>query len=101
MNKIDVEKTQARALFVPAPEEMIDQQNKLVDSQVEVFVQYCLAELKTQQAKGKIIGEVSFCNNQPHILAKAIEIFVRRGWQISVRKRLFKHNPSLVFAESD
>lgn len=101
MNMNDVEKTQAKALIVPAPQEMIDQQNELVDLQVMVFVQYCLAELKTQQTKRNIIGEVSFYNNQPHILAKAIEILVRRGWRISVRKRLFRRKSSLVFAKKD
>lgn len=101
MNSIDVETKKALALTVPSPEEMIDQQNKLVDWQVMVFVQFCLAELKTQRAKHNIIGEVSFCNNQPHILARAIEIFVGRGWRVSVRKRLFRRKSSLVFAKSE
>ena len=97
----EVEKTQAVALIVPSPEEMLDKQKELVDSQVMVFVQFCLAELKAQRAKGSIIGEVYSGNNQPDILTKAIEIFVARGWRVSVRKPLFSRKLRLVFAKND
>lgn len=100
MNIDDVENKQVQAFIVPVPDEMIDQQNKLVDWQVEVFVRYCLAKLKVQKAKGNIIGEVSFYNKQPEVVAKAIEMFVARGWRVWAHKRLFRRKSSLVFAKS-
>lgn len=101
MSCIDVEKKTASACAVPLPEEMIEQQKQLLDSQVEVFVRHCLAELRTQQPRGKIIGEVRFYNNQPHVVAKALEIFTRLGWRVVLRKRLFWGNSRLIFSSGE